>query len=652
MNPQAAPSTAFATFPDELRTRPQWVVWKYKDRGGPKPTKPPYNAHTEALADHTNPSDWSTHEEALATYHRGGFDGIGFCFSKTDPYCGVDLDGSRDPQTGEIQYWARDIIARLDSYTEISPSGSGVHIITKATLADGGMNLKPIELYSSGRFFTVTANHLPETPTTPQERQEETVTLYADRRLYQKAKGAKNGRAFSTLWAGEWAGYPSQSEADQALTNVLAFWTKDPKQIDRLFRQSGLYRDKWDERHAGDGRTYGQLTIEKALASVKDRHSTSKGAYHGNGTAGPSAEEAFFQDDARESEAPHTAKSVLFTPVTRCMIEVMPETIHYLWYPYFPVGKLCLIGGDPGNGKTYLALSALTSLSLGRWPFTWGTRENERTPSNSLIFSCEDGVEDTLAPRLIGLGADRSHIFVVDGKQDLKGTLHRIVMTDTNVITQAIRDHQAKLAVFDPFQGFLPPHTKMNDMETVRPVVDALIKIAADTRCCIALLGHLSKAKQETVGYKFMGSVDWYAAARSALLILTDPENKKDGRILFQEKHTVGPKPPGVRFTIAEKDDPPFQWGQSTDQTAAEALAGDAGYAKQPEAREFLLGELALGARPVDELRKSAKQQRLAWRTIERAKKVLKVKARKEGFGETGKWVWELPAKTAAEGVF
>jgi putative DNA primase/helicase len=267
MNPQAAPSTPFETFPDELRTRPQWVVWRYADRDGPTPSKPPYNARTKQLADKTEPKDWSTYEQALATYHRGGFDGIGFCFSKTDPYCGIDLDHCRNQQTGEIQRWARELIHWLQSYTEVSPTGTGVHIFTRAVLAAGGMNLKPVEIYDAEAYFTVTGHHLRGTPTTPQDRQEETATLYADRRLYQKAKGAKNGRAFLTLWAGEWTGYPSQSEADQALTNILAFWTKDPTQIDRLFRQSGLYRDKWDDRHAGDGRTYGQMTIAKALAS-------------------------------------------------------------------------------------------------------------------------------------------------------------------------------------------------------------------------------------------------------------------------------------------------------------------------------------------------------------------------------------------------
>jgi len=292
-----------------------------------------------------------------------------------------------------------------------------------------------------------------------------------------------------------------------------------------------------------------------------------------------------------------------------------------------------------------LILSVAASHSLGNWPFYWSTKESDRTPGDTVFFSTEDGVADTLVPRLISLGADLARIHFVDGKADWKDTLHRIVLNDADVITQAIRDRNARLAVFDPFQGFLPPKTKMNDMETVRPVVDALIRIAQETRCCVVLLGHLNKAKQESAAYKFIGSVDWFAAARSVMLITKDPEAAPDGRLFFQVKNSLTGTPPGVRFDLAEKLVPPFLWGLSTEQTAEEIMAGDTGAPKIRDAEIFLYEELAYGARPVEELEEAAKKAKIAWRTVWRAKGNLKVKARKAGFQEG--WVWELPPKNA-----
>src|SRR5918997_852027 len=114
--------------PKELKVRPQWVVWKAV---GEKPDKVPYSARTGRKASSTDLMTWSTFEEALEAYEKGKCAGLGFVFSSGDPYAGVDLDGCRDSRTGEIELWAAEIIDGLDSYTELSPSGEGVHIIVK-----------------------------------------------------------------------------------------------------------------------------------------------------------------------------------------------------------------------------------------------------------------------------------------------------------------------------------------------------------------------------------------------------------------------------------------------------------------------------------------------------------------------------------------
>jgi hypothetical protein len=237
----------------------------------------------------------------------GGYDGVGFVFHQADPYCGVDLDHCMDPKTGEVQPWALEAVQALNSYTERSPSGEGLHVFIRAKHPGGGKKRiidhvirAAIEVYDSGRYFTVTAQHLPGTPITVEDRQAELAALHAqfftkpekhreqpaaspspdDAALLEKARRAKKGAEFDALFRGQWEGrYGSHSEADLALCAFLAFWTDvNPGRIDRLFRQSGLYRQKWDKVHRSDGRTYGQATIDKALGAERDFYDGNRGA--------------------------------------------------------------------------------------------------------------------------------------------------------------------------------------------------------------------------------------------------------------------------------------------------------------------------------------------------------------------------------------
>src|SRR5215218_5561384 len=271
----------------------QWINWRYEERDG-KLTKVPICPRTGELAAVDRPETWGTYEEAVRASIEHGHDGVGFVFTEEDPYGGVDLDKCRDPESGEIEDWARELIEHLGSYTELSPSGTGVHVIVKAELPPGGRRKGQIELYNSGRFFTVTGQHLPGTPKKIIERQVEIDVLHrelfgfakgdasghgshgpgnalSDEEILTRARQASNGEAFNKLWAGDTSDHSSRSEADLALCSRLAFWAGgDPGRVDELFRQSGLYRPKWRERHYGDGRTYGQATIEKALEGATE----------------------------------------------------------------------------------------------------------------------------------------------------------------------------------------------------------------------------------------------------------------------------------------------------------------------------------------------------------------------------------------------
>jgi hypothetical protein len=278
-----------SNIPAELKDRPQWVIWQLAQRDG-KATKLPYNPKTGELADSTKASTWGTIQEALIGTEKYSADGIGFVFSEGDPYTGIDLDSCRDPDTGEVEPWAQEIIDRFESYTEITPSGRGFHVIIEGTLPPGARRKPKIECYDRARYFTVTGNVLNGSCAIAERqaeleafhkdvfRSQETTTLNHSRapvepldmddgELVELARSADDGGKFSTLWAGDWAGagYPSQSEADQALCNKLAFWTgRDRERMSRLFRQSGLYRKKWDRAD------YSGKTLDHAIELCKE----------------------------------------------------------------------------------------------------------------------------------------------------------------------------------------------------------------------------------------------------------------------------------------------------------------------------------------------------------------------------------------------
>jgi hypothetical protein len=275
-----------------IRDLRQWVCWRSEERDG-KPTKIPYSPITGRRASSTDPDTWGDYPEAVRACRKRGYDGIGFVFTEDDPFCGVDLDRCLNTATGEIEPWAREIIEELHSYTEVSPSGTGVHILLSAVLPEGRNRKNRIEIYDRSRYFTVSGRHLEGTPRTIEERQDQLLDVrrrvlgeqpsangrdaprppvgegLSDQDILTKASFADNGEKFRQLWVGDTSGYEhdeneGHSEADLALCSMLAFWTgPDPERVDTLFRQSGLYREKWERKdyrertiaHALDGKT-------------------------------------------------------------------------------------------------------------------------------------------------------------------------------------------------------------------------------------------------------------------------------------------------------------------------------------------------------------------------------------------------------------
>ena len=279
------------TYPKELMERKQWVNWRLiPDKDGGKDKKMPYDPITGKCAASNNPVTWTDYATAADALERYGYTGLGFMFSKDDNLVGVDIDHCYDPATKFFNDTAKSIIARQQTYMEFSPSGTGIHLFFKGTIpGTGNKNTKTgVEMYEHTRYFTMTGNKLDGATDTiagdagtlqwihetyirttkkkKRKPKKNILVQLSDDELLELAKNAENGESFTKLWDGDWQdNYASQSEADMALCCQLAFWSgKDKEQIDRLFRESGLFREKWDTRHHASGATYGEETLDKA----------------------------------------------------------------------------------------------------------------------------------------------------------------------------------------------------------------------------------------------------------------------------------------------------------------------------------------------------------------------------------------------------
>ena len=284
------------SFPEELRKLNRWVCYRLDpDPKGEKPRKTPVNARTGKNASSTNADTWSDYETAKEAAEKYGYAGIGFVIIPEDGIVGIDVDHCLNRETGEWSETAKDIMSRQNTYMEYSPSGDGLHVWLRGKKPGNACKNTEtgVEMYEKARYLTVTERavegcadtvvpaaegvlqgiydkYIAKQKPERKKRKKAAGDKLTDEEILEKAKEASNGEAFTALWEGRWQGeYPSQSEADMALCMKLAFWTaKDKEQMDRLFRQSGLMREKWDQPHHASGATYGQETIERAAEST------------------------------------------------------------------------------------------------------------------------------------------------------------------------------------------------------------------------------------------------------------------------------------------------------------------------------------------------------------------------------------------------
>ena len=302
--------------------------------------------------------------------------------------------------------------------------------------------------------------------------------------------------------------------------------------------------------------------------------------------------------------------------------------MQWLWHPYIPFGKLTIIQGDPGEGKTTLALRLAAACSTGI-PLP-GMESME--PFNVIYQSAEDGMGDTIKPRLMDAGADLDRVLsIVEDKKQLSLLDERI--------EKAIREHNARLMILDPIQGYIGSRVDINRANEIRTVLKSVSSVAEQTGCAIVLIGHLNKASGSSSAYRGLGSIDFRAAARSVLLI-GRLKNDPTVRVIVHDKSSLAPEGKSLAFGLGDEEG--FRWLDGYDGiTSEELLCGFTTETKTAAAEELIRSMLAGGQEIMAEnVFRAAEGKGISRRTVNEAKKgIPNIVTRKNG----KYWFWSLP---------
>jgi archaellum biogenesis ATPase FlaH len=328
------------------------------------------------------------------------------------------------------------------------------------------------------------------------------------------------------------------------------------------------------------------------------------------------------------------------------MSSVDAREVNWLWKPWIPLGKITVMDGDPGLGKSQILIDLAARLSThGVMP------DGYQGPiGTSIILSAEDDKHDTIRPRLDAAQADLSKVIIIDEMRTANSRRPIALPQDLMPIFSIVKKLQAKLLIIDPFMAYLEGLDAVKDQE-VRKALHRFKSMAEHTQCAMILLRHLNKAGGAKAIYRGGGSIGIIGAARVGLLVAQDPEQSEQG-ILACSKSNVAIKPPALTFTLTGTPNGYSRvlWSGTSKLTADEIITPQAPEEYQgavQEAISFLEDCLSEGPKTAEAVKLQAKQSGISERTLKRAKAKLGIKTVKDGFN--GHWVWKLPSPPDAE---
>ena len=318
------------------------------------------------------------------------------------------------------------------------------------------------------------------------------------------------------------------------------------------------------------------------------------------------------------------------------MEQVEVEKIDWLLYPFIPFGKVTIVQGDPGEGKTTMVLQIIAKLTKGEAVLPSGSDEPaleaktvDQEPVNVIYQTAEDGLGDTIKPRLLSAGADCSRVMVIDDNDQA------LTMMDAR-LEEAIIKTKARLVVLDPIQSFLGAAVDMHRANEIRPLMKRVAVLAEKYHCAIILIGHMNKNSNGKSSYRGLGSIDFQAAARS-VLIVGRIKDEPEIRVVCHVKSSLAPEGKSIAFRLDK--DTGFEWIGEYDISADDLLSGDNRGKKIHAAKEFLQEVLASGSVAQTKVAEEAESRGIKKKTLWNAKKELKINSVKIG----NQWFWMLP---------
>jgi putative DNA primase/helicase len=541
--------------PQDLRSVDNWVVWRLEERDG-KLTKPPWRADGSGHASATDPATWTTFERAYQAYLTGDYDGVGVVMTEDMGIVGVDLD--------KVDGWSVEagrILATLDSYTEITPSQNGYRVYVKGAMPPGARRKGHVELYSDKRFFTVTGDTISR-DTVIQERTTELAAVHAewlgrsvtrpfgpigqldratqpvsklslaDSALVQLAMAASNGARFTELWNG---GGDDHSGSDLALCNMLAFWWgPDASTVDRVFRLSGLMRDKWDSAR-GDS-TYGAWTVARALEDATERYEPGSGQVLMTANRGAEAPEI---TTGEEHEAPVEAYSI---HNAFALLDVVIPEARFAVTGLITEG-LNLFAGKPKMGKSWVALGIGLAISAGSEAL--GSIGCES--GDVLYLALEDSPRRLQSRlRLLGAAYGAARLTLVSAPGKGNKPFPRANVGGLQWIEGWLESHpDARLVIIDTLAMFRSPRSKNGDIYLEDYAAASEIKQLADSfSVAFLVVHHLNKGADGDFVQAVSGSTGITGAADGILVMERERNNtfavlKVTGRDIEEKEYPL-----------------------------------------------------------------------------------------------------------------